>query len=52
MGVSYDVVGIKPADEKYTQMKNIYELCERANVQVPKEVREFFRGTMPGARGY
>ena len=51
MGVSYDVVGIKPADEKYTQMKNIYELCERANVQVPKEVREFFRGTMPGARG-
>lgn len=51
MGVSYYVVGIKPADEKYNQMKTIYELCERANVSIPKEVREFFRETTPGARG-
>lgn len=51
MGVSYYVIGIKPADEKYNQMKTIYELCESVGVQVPKEVREFFSGTPPGIRG-
>ena len=51
MGVSYYVIGIKPADEKYNQMKTIYELCESVGVQVPKEVIEFFSGTTPGIRG-
>ena len=51
MGVSYHIIGIKPADEKYNQMKTIYELCESANVSIPKEVREFFSGTTPGTRG-
>jgi len=51
MGVSYSVEGVKPPDERWKQMKAIFQACEAANVEVPGSVWEFFKGERPDAKG-
>lgn len=51
MGVSYYVLGIKPADEKFRQMKAAYHACEKAGVKIPKEIYDFFNGDRPNEKG-
>ena len=47
MGMSTAVFGIVPADEKFNQMKKIWEMCEQANVAIPRDVVDFFDGDRP-----
>jgi hypothetical protein len=42
MSMSTHVVGFRPADKKWHQMKKIWQDCEAADVPIPKEVLEFF----------
>lgn len=51
MGMSTHISGIKPADEKFNQMKAIWDMCERVDVKVPKEVGDFFGWEEPGKYG-
>ncbi len=48
MSMSTHAVGFKPADEKWNQMKAIWDMCERNLVTVPDEVSDFFDGESPG----
>lgn len=51
MSVSYNVVGIKPADDKFKSMQKIWELCRAQKVSVPDEVDSFFNGETPDTSG-
>lgn len=51
MSVSTYIVGIKPPDEKWEQMKAIWDACMKADVQVPDEVDEYFEGEEPDDAG-
>ena len=51
MGVSYFVLGIKPADEKFNKMKAAYDACEKAGICIPKELDEFFGKNIPNDKG-
>lgn len=51
MSTSIHIVGIKQADEKWKLMKNIYEACEKADVNLPDEVDEYFQGEIPDEAG-
>jgi hypothetical protein len=42
MGMSTRVYGFRPPDEKWLQMKNVWDACEAAKMDVPEEVGEFF----------
>jgi len=44
MGMSSSVAGIVPADDKFNEMKTIWEMCENSNVAIPQEVIDFFDG--------
>jgi hypothetical protein len=51
MSMSTHVVGIKPADEKYKKMEQVYNLCQEMKVPVPSEVYDFFDGESPNGLG-
>jgi hypothetical protein len=42
MGMCSYVLGIKPKDEKYMTMKQIYDNCASLNIAIPKEVLDYF----------
>ena len=43
MGMSTHVVGFKPANAKWLNMKAIWDACQEAEIAVPDEVGDFFR---------
>ena len=45
------VVGIVPPDEKFLQMKAVYNACKEAGVPVPNDVDVFFNGEKPDDSG-
>lgn len=51
MSMSTNVVAFRPADEKWKQMKAIYDACNEAGVTRPKEVDAFFNGVAPDENG-
>lgn len=51
MGMSTYVVGVKPADAKWKQMKAVYDACESAKLPVPREVEKFFNDDKPDPDG-
>ncbi len=51
MSMSTYLYGIKPADEKFMQMKAIFDACEVAGIYPPVEVIEFFNGESPDTNG-
>jgi hypothetical protein len=51
MSMSTHVVGFRPADEKWKTMKAIWDACEDAGVQIPKEVEKFFGYETPDDSG-
>jgi hypothetical protein len=48
MGMSTRVVGFQPADERWKQMKLIWDTCEAAGLIAPNAVYEFFGDEPPG----
>lgn len=51
MSTSLHAQGIRPPDERWQQMKAVYDACKAAGVVVPREVSEFFGGTAPDPSG-
>lgn len=51
MGADLVIQGFKPPDEKWTQMKAVYDACKKANVGIPEQVDDFFAGEAPDAHG-
>lgn len=47
MGMSSHVVGFRPADDRWDEMKAIWTSCHRANIRVPDVVDKFFDGESP-----
>lgn len=47
MGMSTHVSGFKPADEKWRQMKAIFDNCVALKIPVPNTVMGFFEGDEP-----
>lgn len=50
MGISTHVVGFRRADKKWNNMKKIWDACEAAGVETPRDVLKFFDGEDPGDR--
>jgi len=48
MGMSTYVVGYIKADDTWNKMKQIWDSCTDANVEIPDEVLEFFDHEPPG----
>ena len=48
MGMSTHIVGFRPADEKWTKMKAVWDACVIAGQPVPKDVISFFNYDNPG----
>lgn len=42
MSMSTHVKGIKIKDEKFNEMKQVYDLCVKQNIKIPKEVYDYF----------
>jgi hypothetical protein len=51
MSISLSVIGIVPADEKFKEMKTIYEMCEKNNIRIPDEVDDYFGDNVPDDLG-
>lgn len=51
MGMSTSVIGFVPPDERWHQMKAIFDSCKLANIEIPKEVRKFFGDMDPDPEG-
>lgn len=51
MGMSTHVVGIRPPDAKWKQMKAVWDACKTAGVDPPDEVLEFFNHSPPDPAG-
>lgn len=44
MSMSTIVIGFRPPDAKWKLMKKIYDNCQKAGIEIPKEVEQFFGG--------
>ena len=44
MSMSTYVIGFQSPDEKWQRMKAVWDACEKADIEVPQEVRDFFDG--------
>lgn len=51
MGMSTYVVGFAPPDDKWKKMKKVYDACEKAGLEIPDEVDDFFNGEPPDDAG-
>jgi hypothetical protein len=51
MGMSTIITGFKPPDEKWRAMKDVYDACTKAKIEVPKEVSAFFNWSKPDDAG-
>lgn len=51
MGMSTHVVAIRPADERWHQMKAVYDACAAADLDIPDEVVDYFGGEEPDPKG-
>jgi len=51
MGMSTHVVGIKLPDDKWKDMKRIWDECESMDICPPKEVEDYFDGEPPDEKG-
>jgi len=51
MSINTSVVGFKPPDEKWKEMKAIWDACDKVGVEIPKGVYEFFNGCEPDEVG-
>lgn len=51
MGMSTRVVGIKPPDEMRKKMKAIWDACNSAGIDIPKEVNAYFDYDNPDEKG-
>lgn len=51
MSMTTEVVGFRPPDAKWKRMKEVWDACTAACVDVPDEVDKFFDGEDPDPAG-
>ena len=51
MGMSTHIIGFAPPDERWEQMKAIFDACENAGIEIPLEVELFFADGRPDPCG-
>lgn len=51
MSMGTHIVGFAPPDDKWKQMRSVWEACEAAGVPAPQEVIDFFNGEPPDEQG-
>jgi hypothetical protein len=51
MGMSTHVIGFKAPDDRWQQMKAVWDACAAANVAIPQEVDDYFEGEAPDLAG-
>lgn len=51
MGASMHICGFRPPDGQWKAMKEVWDACERAGVDPPDEVFNFFNGEEPDDAG-
>lgn len=51
MSMSTHVVGIVPPDDDWKKMKQVYDACVAANIDVPDNVWDFFNNEEPDDAG-
>jgi len=51
MSMSTHIIGFRPPDKKWKEMKKVYDACIEARLEIPKEVDEFFGGEEPDESG-
>lgn len=51
MGMSTHIVGFIPPDEDWKKMKQVWDACETAGIEVPEPVRKFFNWEIPDEQG-
>lgn len=51
MGMSTHVVGFRPPDAHWKNMKAVWDACHAAKVDVPEAVEQFFAETEPDEAG-
>lgn len=51
MSTSWYVRGVRPPDERWRQMKVVYDACVAAGVDIPDTVAAFFDGDRPDPDG-
>ncbi len=51
MGMSTHIIGFKPPDEKWRQMKAVWDAVDAAKVDIPKMVYDYFEGSPPDVAG-
>ena len=51
MSMSMDVIGIKPANEKFWKMKQVHDRCKELGIRMPDQVLEFFDYAKPDDDG-
>lgn len=51
MSMSTHIVGFIPPDEKWQKMKQVWDSCKEAGIDVPEEVEEFFDWEAPDEQG-
>lgn len=51
MGMDTHVEGFKPPDEKWQQMRAVWEACTAAKIGIPRDVERYFDGEAPDPHG-
>jgi len=51
MSLSINIVGIKKPDDKFHKMKDVFDACVNARVNVPSSVIEYFNDMKPNDNG-
>ena len=45
MSMTTTVIGFRPPDETWKKMKTVWDSCEKAGIDIPDEVFDFFNAT-------
>lgn len=51
MSMSTHIKGFRPPDEQWKKMKEVWDACDRAGVDPPEEVSDFFNDEAPDSTG-
>ncbi len=51
MAMSTHVNGIKPPNDKWREMKAVYDACQAAGIAIPKDVSNYFGHSQPDEKG-
>lgn len=51
MGMTTYVRAIKPPDERWRKLKEIWHLCKQCGIEPPSEIYDFFKHAEPDEKG-